>query len=82
MALAGFHDFIGISGDDYVIEQLRAVDRFVDPANQEFSGNLAQRFAWQPGGGKTDGDDGDASHGLSLPHDIHVRPVRMHGSLT
>ncbi len=45
----------------------RAADCLVDPANQQFSGNLAQRFARQPGGGETGGDDGDASHGRWLP---------------
>ena len=75
VTLAGLHDFIGISGDDHVIEQSSAVNRLVDPANQEFSGNLAQRFARQPGGGETGGDDGDDSHGLWLSHDIHLRPA-------
>ena len=62
VALRDFHDFIGIGGDDHIIEQSRGADRVVNPANQKFSGNLAQRFARQPGGGQTGGDDCDRSH--------------------
>jgi hypothetical protein len=43
VALAGLHDFVGIGGDDdvAVIQQGRRTDSFVDPADQEFAGNLA-----------------------------------------
>ena len=68
MALAGFHDFVGVGGDDHVavMQQGRGADCVVNPADQEFAGNFAQRFARQPGGGQTGGDDGNGSHRFSL----------------
>ena len=69
VALADIHNFIGVSGDDHVagMQQRRGTNGFVNPANQEFPGNFAQRFARQPGGSQTCGDDGDGSHRFSLP---------------
>jgi len=55
MALAGFHDFIGISGDDYVIEPVGSCRPLRRPGQSGVFRNLAPTLCVAAGGGKTDG---------------------------
>src|ERR1700733_8139246 len=60
--VAGFEDLLGICSDDHVREKRRGTDRFINPANQRLSRNLAEHFARQAGGDEPSRNHGNGFH--------------------
>jgi hypothetical protein len=57
IAAAKRGDFVGVGGDDEGIELIAGAGGGVDPGEHGVSGDLAQHFARQPGGGEAGGND-------------------------
>lgn len=54
-------DFVGIGGDEHLIEQRAGAGRMIDAGDHGLSGDLAQDFARQAGGTEARRDDGESS---------------------
>ena len=59
-------DFVGVGGDDDVVELRAGAGGLVDPGEHGSAGDLAQDFAGQAGGGEAGGDDSEDSGGAAL----------------
>ena len=65
VAPAYVHDFVGIGGDDDVIEQRGGLDRVVHAPEQRLSRDVAQHLSRQARRGQPGWNDGNGFHGWS-----------------
>ncbi len=52
-------DFIGVSGDEDLIEEGAGAGGAIDPGEHGLAGDFAENFAGQAGGAEAGGDDGE-----------------------